>query len=171
MFWAQTAAGVWASKSCAFGGTKAPHPLPTFQLQLQPSQLSKSLFKASTKWTSQTVLHIASLQRHWHCFSQIGLFLSNGPIACCKSQLNAIGLQTRLALLQRLLWSPALGELDCPHWGRRSDVSQEAKPQEERPWVVKCKFSIYISQAECLFWEFFSENAPRSFWESRCTSF
>ena len=53
MEWARTAGGLHRKKLCIVG-TKAPPPLQTFQLQLQPSQLWKSLLEASKKWAGQT---------------------------------------------------------------------------------------------------------------------
>ena len=171
MFWAQTAAGVWASKSCAFGGTKAPHPLPTFQLQLQPSQLSKSLFKASTKWTSRQCSILQVSRGTGIVSAKLACFCQTDPLLVVNP--SSMPLVFRLVLLffkdfsglqHWVSWTVYI-EVDAQTWVKKRGHRRNA------PGWWNVNFPYISQKLNVCFGKFFCENAPRSFWESRCTSF
>ena len=172
MFWAQTAAGVWASKSCAFGGTKkrlihCQHFSFSFSLLNYQNPCLK--LPQSEQARQCSILQVSRgtgiVSAKLACFCQTDPLLVVNP--------SSMPLVFRLVLLffkdfsglqHWVSWTVYI-EVDAQTWVKKRSHRRNA------PGWWNVNFPYISQKLNVCFGKFFCENAPRSFWESRCTSF
>ena len=129
MQWARTAQGVCTEKSCALLGQKRLLHCRHFSFSFSLLNCESPCLKLPKSEQARPQVQMS----HWPGFSQCPL--SHRPLlANCSSLFFLSAIQTRPALLQGLLSSPADGGKDRHRSGWRWDGSREGKPQVERPW-------------------------------------